>query len=458
MPSKLKVCSVIAAATVGSLSQVAYATDVFRLAGFGPISRAMGGAATAFDVGAAGMLANPATLSLMTPGSELHLGLDMITTDISARNRVTGENAASDNHSNNRGPYVAPEVAYTYHDGPLALGVGAFAQGGLGTEYGKNSFLSRASGGLNTGLENSSRLLVLDIPFAASYQVNDKLTVGASIDAIWQGLNLNLLLGADQVGSLIGAGRVNGSLVSVLGGLPDLRGAHFSLTKNQPLASGVDAWGFSGRIGIIYKISNATTLGADYAMESQINDMQGRATLTAIDGVLGQIPLKGNIKLRNFQIPAKLDLGMSHQFNDQWMFVVDVSQVFWKQAMKNINVGFVADGGGNINILLPQNYRDQTILSGGVAYKTGNWTLRGGARIASQASRSDTLLAVVPGIPTKHVSLGFSYNFSNNNRVDVAYVHAFKETMNNASLPNTSVPMAVSHSQDNLTLAYIHKF
>jgi long-chain fatty acid transport protein len=87
---------------------------------------------------------------------------------------------------------------------------------------------------LNTGLENSSRLLVLNIPFAASYQVNEKLAVGASVDAMWQGLNLDLLLGAGQVGALIGAGRVNGSLLPVLGGLPDMRGAHFSLTKNNP--------------------------------------------------------------------------------------------------------------------------------------------------------------------------------------------------------------------------------
>lgn len=51
---------------------------------------------------------------------------------------------------------------------------------------------------------------------------------------MWQGLNLDLLLAGNQVGSLLGSGRVNGSLVPVLGGLPDLRGAHFSLTRDQP--------------------------------------------------------------------------------------------------------------------------------------------------------------------------------------------------------------------------------
>lgn len=458
MKSKINTLSVIAVACLAATSQMAHATEVFRLEGYGPISRAMGGTATAFNVGAAGMMANPATLSLMAPGSEFYLGLDLISTDINVTNQVTGESVSSNTHASNRGPYLAPELAFTHRNGELTLGVGAFAQGGLGTEYGNSSFLSRAAGGLNTGLENSSRLLVLNIPFVASYQVNDKLTVGGSIDAMWQGLNLNLLLGAGQVGSLIGSGRVQGSLLPVLGGLPDMRGAHFSMTKNEPLASGVESWGFGGRIGMTYKVSNETMFGLDYAMESQMNDMEGRATLTAIDGIAGQIPLQGAIKLRNFQMPTKLDLGLSHRFNDQWMMAVDVSQVFWEHAMKDISVGFVTDSGQTLDIQLPQNYKDQTILAFGVAYQTGNWTLRSGARLATQALRSETLLAVIPATPRKHISAGFSYAFSKDDSVDFAYSHAFEESMSNASLPNTADPIQTTHSQNNATIGYTHRF
>lgn len=458
MKSKINTLSVIAVACLGATSQMTHATEVFRLEGYGPISRAMGGTATAFNVGAAGMMANPATLSLMAPGSEFYLGLDLITTDIDVKNQVTGESVSSNTHSSNRGPYLAPELAFTHRNDGLTLGIGAFAQGGLGTEYGNSSFLSRAAGGLNTGLENSSRLLVLNIPFVASYQVNDKLTVGGSIDAMWQGLNLNLLLGAGQVGSLIGSGRVKGSLLPVLGGLPDMRGAHFGLTKNEPLASGVESWGFGGRLGMTYKVSKDTMFGLDYAIESQMNDMEGRATLTAIDGIAGQIPLQGAIKLRNFQMPAKLDLGLSHRINDQWMMAVDVSQVFWEHAMKDISVGFVTDSGQTLDIQLPQNYKDQTILAFGVAYQTGNWTLRSGARLATQALRSETLLAAIPATPRKHISAGFSYAFSKDDSVDFAYSHAFKESMGNASLPNTADSIQTTHSQNNATIGYTRRF
>lgn len=456
--SQLHLSKIVAATMIAATSASANATDVFRLEGYGPIARAMGGTAIAHDVGAAGMMSNPATLSLMAPGSALHLGLDVITTDIDVRNGATGEHASSDTHSNNRGPYVAPELAYTRRSGAWSLGVGAFAEGGLGTEYGAASFLSKTSSGANSQLGNSSRLLALRIPFAASYEVNEKLSVGASLDAIWMGLNLDLLLGADQVGSLIGAGRVGGTLVPVLGGLPALDAAHFSLTRNEPLASGVDAWGLGAKFGLTYKLSAATTVGATYSFKSRVADLEGNATLTAVDSVLGKVPVQGRIALRNFQMPATLNLGFGHHLNDRLLLTADLSRVFWKDVMKDIDVGFVANGGATMDILLPQSYKDQTILALGAAYRAGNWTLRGGARIASAALRSDLLFAVIPATPRKHVSAGLSYDLANKDSIHVAYSHAIKETMNNMRLPNTSAPIESSHAQNNLVVAYSRPF
>lgn len=444
---------------LAACAESAIATDVFRLEGFGAISRGMGGVATAYDTGLAGMMTNPATLSLMKTDNEIQLGLDVVSTDIEVKNKTTGERVSSGSHGNNRGPYLAPQLAYGRQIGSLTLGVGVFAQGGLGTEYGSDGFLSRASGNLDTGLGNSSRLLVLNIPLAASYKFSDSLTLGAGVDATWQGLNLDLLLGADQVGSLIGAGRVSGSLVPVLGGLPDLRGAHFSLTRNSPIASGVSAWGHTARVGMTYAFSEDTRVGAAYTVKSSVADMDGRATLTAIDGVAGQIALPGEITIRDFQMPAILNLGLSQRVSDRLDVAVDVSRVYWSDVMKDIKVGFASDSGGDINILLPQDYRDQTVLAVGAAYRVNErWTLRGGFRIAEQALRGSTLFAVIPAIPRKHMSLGAGYALSEHARFDIAWSHAFEEQMDNDGTPNTSDPIRVNHSQDNVTLVYSHRF
>jgi long-chain fatty acid transport protein len=454
-----KITPIAAGVLLAIASQSAWAvSDVFRFVGHGPISAGMGGAGAAFNVGAPGMIINPATLSLMGPGSDVHVGTDVIFADLRIRNTATGEIARSKTHSNNRGPYAAPQIGYTYQKDALTLGVGIFPQGGVGTEYGSDSFLSRANGGIATGLENTSRLLTINIPFSASYQVNEKLAVGASIDAIWQGMNLGILLGADQVGSLIASGRADGSLVPVLGSLPDLRGAHLHSSNDHPAFSGTDAWGVGGRVGFIYRISQQTTLGGAYSFKSHIADMEGGATLTAVDALAGQVPLKGKVSIRDFQTPAQLNFGISHRINPQWMVVADVSRIFWKDAMKDIDLGFVADAGGSIDILFPLNFKDQTALSFGAAYQTGKWTLRGGGRLTTQALRPDTMLAVMPGITTRFGSAGFSYELSPSSKVDVTWTHSFMKKMDNSSLPNTSQPIRAEHAQDSIGLAYTYSF
>lgn len=456
---KAKIAISLAFIGAGSASP-AWATDVFTLEGFGAISRGLGGSAVSLDVGPAGIMSNPATLSLSTDGlepeqrSQLLIGLDMVATNINAYDDATGANAASRTHGHNRGPYFAPELAFIRRSGNLTFGIGAFALGGLGTEYGRTSFLSNGLSGSPTGLDNSSRMLALDIPAAVSIKINDKLTIGGSIDAVWIGLNLGLQLQADQVGSLIGSGRVTGSLVPVLGGIPGLDAAHFGLTRNNFLINGVDGWGVGGRVGFTYKVTPFTTIGGAYNFETDVADLKGPATLTAVSTVAGQIPLSGRIRVRDFQMPARLSIGITQQLGPQLLITAEYQRAFWKHAMKNINVGFDADGGGDINVLLPQNYRNQDIVAVGGAYAMGPLTFRAGARFASQATPGETLLAVVPGIPKYHASAGLTYRLGKRQSVDFAYSHAFKERVSNDGLPNTSQPLSVTHSQNNLSIGY----
>lgn len=444
-----------------SATGTAVATDVFNVEGFGPISRAMGGTGVAHDIGAAGMMYNPATLGLMKNGSELHLGLDLIATDIKARNQATGETASSNNHSNNRGPYFAPEAAYTYRKGLLALGVGAFAEGGLGTEYGSNSFLSRTTtNNIDTGLDNSSRLLVLRIPFAGAYQVNDQLTLGGSVDAVWTSLNLGLLLDVTQIGALAADNRVSGSLVPTLLSVPGLSGGHFSFTKNKIVGGGTDAWGVGGKLGLTYQATPDTRIGFAYNFKTHVGDLEGGATLTAVSSVAGNIPLTGNIKIRDFQMPAQASLGINHRFNDKWTVAADYQRVFWKDVFKNINVGFVADGSGaNIDILLPQNYKDINVYAIGAEYRySDKWTFRGGAQYADNTIPGNMLFAVIPAHLTTHVTGGLSYAFDANSHLDLAVSFALQKKLSNSSQPNTSVPIEASHSQVNAVVAYVHRF
>ena len=441
------------------------ATYGLFLEGFGSISRGMGGTAVSHYVGPASMMVNPATMSLSDTTGEVLLGFDLITTDISATNLGTGEKVSSSTRSNNRGPYVAPQFAFTSKVSDWTFGVGMFAQAGVGVEYGRSSFLSRGdigetgyAAGADTGLENASRLFILDIPFSASFKVNDDLSVGATLDAKWTGLNLDYLFGNKQLASLGGDGRASGSLLGLLGTLPDPRGVHISVSENKEISSGVDGWGYSGRLGMLYKMAPKTNLGISYMFESKMNDLKGNGTVTAVDGIAGNIPIEGQIRVLNFNTPAKLDVGVSHQFSDKLLLALDVSRVFWKDALKDIKVGFTSDA-GDVDLRLPQNTKDQTIVAIGASYAaTQNVTLRAGYSQATQPFNDEGLLALIPAVLKRHATIGISYQVSKSGRFDAAYSRALENSMTKQSAFNTSSAVRSSIAQDNFVFAYTHSF
>ncbi|AHB75338.2 aromatic hydrocarbon degradation protein [Pandoraea pnomenusa] len=439
----------------------AKATDVFNLEGYGPVSRAMGGTGVAYDIGAAAMMENPATLGLMEQGTYLDFGLDVINTDINVRNAATGESVSSGNHGNNNGPYFAPQFAFVYRQRNYAIGLGAFAEGGLGTQYGGSSFLSHTStNNLDTGLDNFSRLLVLRIPFAAAYKVTDRLTVGGSVDAVWTSLNLGLLLDTSQIGSLASQRRISGTLVPSLLSVPGLSGGYFNFSHSGIVGGGTDAWGVGGKLGLTYQLAPNTRIGIAYNFKTHVGDLTGGANLTAVSSVAGNIPLNGNIRIRDFEMPAQLSIGINHKFNDQLSVSAEYQRVFWADAFKNINVGFVQNGtGANLNVLLPQNYRDINVFALGAEYRYNEkWTFRGGFQYAQEAIPNNTLLAVVPAIPTTHLSGGVSYAFSKDDVLSFALSVALQKTLSNSSEPNTSVPIQVTHSQVNAVMNYQKRF
>lgn len=437
----------------------AFATDVFTLEGLGAKSRGMGGAGASLNIGLAGIMSNPATLSLPSDDeddtkNQILIGLDIIGPSIEARNLATGEIARSTNRAKNRGPYFAPQLAYAHKFDNVTVSIGAFAAAGLGAEYGKSSFLSRGLSGQQSGLDNSARLFAFDMPLAVSARVSDKLTVGGSVDAMWIGLSLDLQLQGDQVGSLIRSGRASGSLVPVLGGIPGLDAAHIGASKNSIVLNQLNGWGVGGRLGFTYQMLPATTIGGSYNFKTNVADLKGSATLTAISTVAGQIPLGGYLRVRDFQLPARVSVGITQSLGHELTLTAEYQRVMWKSAVRNINVSYTADAGGGLDISLPQNYRNQNIVLIGGQYRLQNWALRAGGRFASEAVPNTTLLALVPGIPRYHATLGASYRVSRHGSIDFAFSHAFKERSNNVELPNTSAPISVTHSQNNGVVSY----
>jgi long-chain fatty acid transport protein len=151
-------------------------------------------------------------------------------------------------------------------------------------------------------------------------------------------------------------------------------------------------------------------------------------------------------------------VGISHQFNERLSASADYQRVFWSSVMRDINVSFV-HAGANLDLSIPQNYRDINVFGLGVAYRfDSGWTARGGFHYAQEAIPNGMLLAVVPAIPTTSLTGGATYAFGKDDAIDFALSVVLPKTVGNASQPNTAVPLTVQHSQFNVVVAYRKRF
>jgi long-chain fatty acid transport protein len=168
----------------------ALATNGMNMEGYGPISTGMGGASQAFDHGTAAMAQNPATLSLMAPGARLDLAIGCSARTCRARCPAC-PTAKSGGTS-----YVMPAFGYARRSGALTYGIGVFAQGGMGTEYGADTFLAMGS-----GAPVRSELGVGRVILPVAWQVTPEFAVGATLDFMWSGLDMRFAASGAQLGS-----------------------------------------------------------------------------------------------------------------------------------------------------------------------------------------------------------------------------------------------------------------
>jgi long-chain fatty acid transport protein len=112
--------------------------------------------------------------------------------------------------------YVMPAFGYARRSGALTYGLGVFAQGGMGTDYGANSFLAAGSGQAVRSELGVGRVL---LPLA--YQVSPDFAVGATLDYVWAGLDMRMAASGAQPGQMVTGASGNLALaLPALGGAP----------------------------------------------------------------------------------------------------------------------------------------------------------------------------------------------------------------------------------------------
>lgn len=467
------------AMAASGIATSAFATNGMNLEGYGPIAAAMGGASMAYDNGTAAVMNNPATLGLMASGNHFDIAVGMLGPDVKS-DAGPGVVAKSGGDA-----YYMPAVGYIKKDRDLSYGVAVFAQGGMGTEYKGDTFMSAGS-----GLPTRSELGVGRVILPLSKQIDDKWTVGGSLDFVWAMMDLKMAMSGGQFGDMVSGlggtqtyGSASGTMVTGLtnamtgGVISNVDWTYFNFSDSSDYTGKAKATGVAGKLGFTYKASPQLTIGGVYHSKTALGDMKGNASLSMqVDtGANGSsmfgtgmdnqsnvpVTVTGKIKVVDFQWPETFGFGMAYQANDRLMVAADYKRINWADVMKNFKMTFTADNvlsnggfaGASMDATLFQNWDDQDVLQLGLAYKaTDALTLRAGVNVANNPIPDKYMNPLFPAIEKDHYTAGFGYAFDKSQDVNFSLQYAPKVSQTNGS------GVTVEHSQTSWQLMYSKRF
>lgn len=437
---------IIALAGIG-FAGAALATNGMNLEGYGPISASMGGASFAYDNGNAAVMNNPATLGLMGQGNRLDIAVGMLGPDVSM-SVGPGPRANSGGDA-----YFMPAVGWTKKDGAFSYGVAMFAQGGMGTEWDSVAFTGAYS---PDGNPMRSELGVGRLIAPLAYEVNPNLVIAGSLDFVWAMMDLKMALTPGQ-GLACGAMVTNcASLPApVVGLLGALAYGRLDFSDSSDYTGKAKATGFAGKLGFTYKASPTVTIGGTYHSKTSLGDMETSSNGASFTTDISPTT-PGKITVVDFQWPETYGLGIAVQATPSLLVAADVKHIGWSNVMKNFHMTFSSPALGPvpIDMVMPQNWDDQTIFQLGVSYKaTPALTLRAGASFSDNPIPDSTMNFLFPAIEKNHYTAGLGYAFSPDSEINFSMQYAPK-----VNQTNPAGPVTVSHSQTSWQLMYSKRF
>ncbi|HAN56830.1 MAG TPA: hypothetical protein DCQ77_11890 [Betaproteobacteria bacterium] len=291
--------------------------------------------------------------------------------------------------------FYMPAFGYVKKQGKLAYGAGIYGQGGMGTEY-ANGDMSQVSVG---------RAI-----FPLAYSVNDRFNVGGSVDIVWAGMDL-------------------------VAGQPSI-----NFKDGSNFTGSAKGYSLAGKLGFTYKLNNALTVGGVYQTAGNLPDLKD-----------------GAYKVKGFDMPPILGLGLSWQANDRLMIAADVKDVMWNSSMNTVTIY----KNGAVVAPFQQDWNDQIVLAMGLSYQFNDaLTGRIGYNYAKNPIPNQFVNYLWPAIAENHYTGGFGYAFNKQSALNFAlsYVPAVSVTGTGAAMPAGNGGMQINHSQVNWQLMYSYKF
>ncbi len=357
-----------------------------------------GGAAIADD--ASTVFFNPAGMSRLS-GKQIAIAAHAITPSAkytSSAGVPSGGDAGSTS--------IVPNAYFVMKVKPdLRFGLGVNVPFGLETSY------DPSWAGKQQAIK--SKIETVNVNPSLSYQVNDKLSIGAGVD--YQHIKGELT--EDQGGAV---------------GLADINGSD-------------STWGYN--LGALYNVDAATRIGV--AMRSAMSYTLSGTVATSLPFANGPVTLA-------IKLPGNFSVSGFHQYNEKWDVMADVTWTGWS-TFKQVNI--VNAAGASISNT-PENWKDTVRVSVGATYHYNpQWLSRVGVAY-DQAPVPDAFrTARIPDNNRTWLSFGGQYKPSAASAIDVGYAHLFvSDTSINQPTPAPALVGTYKISVDTLSVQYTYSF
>ena len=263
------------------------------------------------------------------------------------------------------------------------IGIGIGTPFGLKTEYDKD-WLGRFQA-------IKSELKTVNINPSIAWKMNEQWSFGAGISAMWAQAELTNAVNLGTTESFI---------------------------KNKG-----DDWGFGYNLGAIYQVTPDTRLGLAYRSKIE-QHLKGdaRSPFTGLNGFASNT-LNTDITA-DLTLPESVSLSSFSHLDDRWDLLTDITWTRWSQ-FKALTI--MRDNGSNTALGSTAEHWNNTLrFSAGLNYRyTDTLKLRTGVAYDREAIDNNHRTARIPGNDRIWLSLGASWQYRPQTKLDVGYAHLF---------------------------------
>ncbi|MBM5571973.1 MULTISPECIES: OmpP1/FadL family transporter [Deefgea] len=264
-------------------------------------------------------------------------------------------------------------------------------------------------------------LIGLSVVPAVAYRINDKLSLGASMNAMRSSFKTKV-----AINNLIGA---DGQLE-----LDD------------------STWGFGANLGLLYEFTPSTRVGLNYHSQIKLDfdsQPQWRGVGPLLNAGLQRTGLQNaNINL-GMNVPQGFNAGIYHELDSQWALLGSLG---WQQWSKFGEVDIGISSNNPRNLTTARDFKDTWHIAAGTQYRLSErYTLMGGIAYDSEFQDSSAIPPAIPANDTWRFGVGAQINESKALSWGLSLQYLYAGTLNtnlSAALPAGGLRGNLSGSYD----------